>query len=254
MVEVWRHAGPIRVGQISRHHLDPGQPPGVGVGAPTPQISGTAAGCHVDQPRCLEIDQAGHIGRGPTGSGGLEAGLVDAQLIDFADPVGPSTSGVPCSTTAFMSVHQHTPNSRATCATGRACSPTCRHTSAPARRVNMAVVSSASTCSFGPRLPSARPLPATPPPLPDFQAYRPPENTTGHAPLWSCDPVPERAHRTPDTTPDQQSFRSSRPTRPHRRVPQVHACRADRSVSRPSRYRLARQVFLPLGVFEQPQT
>ncbi len=48
---------------------------------------------------------------------------------------GSSTSGVPCSITAFMTVHQHTPNSFATCDTGRAFSPTWRHASIPARRV-----------------------------------------------------------------------------------------------------------------------
>ncbi len=48
---------------------------------------------------------------------------------------GSSTSGAPCSTTAFMTVHQHTPNSSATLETGRASSPTWRHASLPARRV-----------------------------------------------------------------------------------------------------------------------
>jgi hypothetical protein len=57
---------------------------------------------------------------------------------------GSSTSGVPCSTTAFMTVHQHTPSSSATLLTGRASSPTCRHASAPARRVS---TTWASRCS-----------------------------------------------------------------------------------------------------------
>ena len=50
--------------------------------------------------------------------------------------LGSSTSGVPCSITAAMTVHQHTPNSSASSATGRAFSPTWRHASIPARRVN----------------------------------------------------------------------------------------------------------------------
>ena len=49
------------------------------------------------------------------GTGGLEERrLVHAELADPADPAGSSTSGVPCSTTAFMTVHQHTPSSSAT--------------------------------------------------------------------------------------------------------------------------------------------
>ena len=46
-----------------------------------------------------------------------------------------------CSITAFITVHQHTPNSSATCDTGRAFSPTWRHASIPARRVITACAS-----------------------------------------------------------------------------------------------------------------
>ena len=60
---------------------------------------------------------------------------------------GSSTSGVPCSMTAFITVHQHTPSSPATLATGRASSPTWRHASAPARRVSTAWASTWSECS-----------------------------------------------------------------------------------------------------------
>jgi len=48
---------------------------------------------------------------------------------------GSSTRRVPCSITAFMIVHQHTPNSAATVETGRANSPTWRHASSPARHL-----------------------------------------------------------------------------------------------------------------------
>ncbi len=46
--------------------------------------------------------------------GGQERGLVDAELAHPPMRSGSSTSGVPCSITAFMIVHQHTPSSSAT--------------------------------------------------------------------------------------------------------------------------------------------
>jgi hypothetical protein len=51
---------------------------------------------------------------------------------------GSSMSGRPCSSTAVMIVHQHTPSSSASSDTGRAFSPTWRHASAPARMVSTA--------------------------------------------------------------------------------------------------------------------
>ena len=51
---------------------------------------------------------------------------------------GSSTSGVPCSRTAVITVAQETPNARATCATECPSSPTRRHASAAARTVQPA--------------------------------------------------------------------------------------------------------------------
>ena len=53
-----------------------------------------------------------------------------------ATRLGSSTRGVPCSSTAAMTVDHPTPRSRATQATERFCSPTCRHASARARSVS----------------------------------------------------------------------------------------------------------------------
>ena len=84
---------------------------------------------------------------------------------------GSSTSGVPCSITAFMIVHQHTPNSSATCDTGRAFSPTWRHASIPARRVITACASTWSECSVH-VFASHSVFAATPPPLAPHQPGR----------------------------------------------------------------------------------
>ncbi len=83
-----RQSSPVRLGQIGGHHPDLGEPYRIGVGAPTPQISGTVAGCHVDHRPPLDVDQSGHVAGRLAGSGRLERRLVDTELGHGADPVG----------------------------------------------------------------------------------------------------------------------------------------------------------------------
>jgi Transposase len=87
---------------------------------------------------------ARRFGRTEVGAGREGASSPCQHRDPYVEP-GSSTSGVPCSMTAFMIVHQHTPSSSASWLTGRAFSPTCRHASTPARRVN---TTCASTCSL----------------------------------------------------------------------------------------------------------
>ncbi len=84
--------------------------------------------------RAVEIDHPGRVDGRVLPVGREERRLVDARgLAPCPTRFGSSTSGVPWRTTASITVHQHTPSSRATTATGRASSPTWRVASAPAR-------------------------------------------------------------------------------------------------------------------------
>lgn len=101
--------------------------------------------------------------------------------------------------TAFMTVHQHTPNSSATCDTGRASSPTWRHASVPARRVNTTWAS--RCCDVSVHVLLAQRLPAPPSPLHPHQPRRSPE--TGQIPDRHPHPIlglgPGAAPSTADT-------------------------------------------------------
>jgi hypothetical protein len=94
----------------------------------------------------LEVDPAGDVHRGVGAAGGQEG--VSSMSYCSTAPMrsGSSTSGVPCSTTAFITVHQHTPTRRRQSTPAGASSPTWRQASAPARRVS---TTWASTCSDG---------------------------------------------------------------------------------------------------------
>jgi len=137
VIEMRRQPGTERLGQVGGDHLDPRQPVGVGAGGPSPQVNDTVALDHVDE-HAAQVNQTGRVARGVMAARLEKRRLVGTEMADLPDAGGSSTSGVPCSTTAFMTVHQHTPNSSASRATERASSPTCRHTSAPPRRVSTA--------------------------------------------------------------------------------------------------------------------
>ncbi len=72
------------------------------------------------------IDQAGDVHAVVVAVGDQERGLVDAELGHRTDAVGVVDQRGPCSTTAFITLHQHTPSSAATVDTGGASSPTWR--------------------------------------------------------------------------------------------------------------------------------
>ena len=108
----------------------------MGVLRPSAQVAGPVALHQVDDDAGLQVDQAGGVDGRMGGLGRQLGGLIlHASWRTAPTRFGSSTRGVPCSIAAFMTVHQHTPNSAATTETARASSPTCRHVSAPARRV-----------------------------------------------------------------------------------------------------------------------
>ena len=61
MIEAWRQPGAQRLGQIRRNHLDAGEPGGVGVRGPFPQVNGCVALDHVDHLVAFQVDEAGHL-------------------------------------------------------------------------------------------------------------------------------------------------------------------------------------------------
>jgi hypothetical protein len=144
VVEVRRQYRSERLGQVGGHHLDAAQPRRIGLGRPSPQVSGPIALDHVDDHLGLEVHQPGGVHGGVATVGGQERGLVDAELGHRTDAAGVVHQRGAVFVTAFITVHQHTPNSAATVDTGRASSPTWRQASAPARRVS---TTWASTCS-----------------------------------------------------------------------------------------------------------
>ena len=144
MVEVRRGARAIALGEVGGDHPDGSHPGRVLVGAPSAQVRGGVALDQIDHPLAIQIHQAGHVDGVVLSRRREERGLVDAEGPDPLERFGSSTSGVPCSTTASITVHQQTPSSRATTATGRASSPTWRVASAPARSVSTAP---GATCS-----------------------------------------------------------------------------------------------------------
>ena len=64
------------------------EPRRVGVGCPSPQVSGGVALDHVDDDLGLEVDQAGGVDGRMGAVGGQERGLVDPELGHLADAVG----------------------------------------------------------------------------------------------------------------------------------------------------------------------
>jgi hypothetical protein len=81
-------AGPVRLGQICRHHTDPVQPCPVLAGAPSPHVSSAVALDHVDEDAGVQVDQPGGVQRGVGPVGSQPRRLVNTQLGDRADPVG----------------------------------------------------------------------------------------------------------------------------------------------------------------------
>ena len=124
VVEVRGGARAIALGEVGGDDPDGSHPGGVLAGAPSAQVRGGVALHQVDHPLAIQIDEAGHVDGPVLPRRSQERSLVDAEGPDLLDPTGSSTRGVPCRTTASITVHQHTPSSRATTATGRASSPT----------------------------------------------------------------------------------------------------------------------------------
>ena len=237
VIEVRGQAGPERLGQIGGHHLDPGQPRRVGVGGPSPQVSGSVAFDHVDHDVPLEIDQPGRVDRGVVPVGGQERRLVDPELADRTDPVGvvdqrgavlddgvhdrPPTHPELVGELATPGGRSHRPGGTPRPRPAGSAPPARRH----ARSVSVHV------------LRRAQRLAATPPPLAPHQPGRPPEAgqiaDVDRHPILRLGPHPAR--------PTERSSRR-RLDRDHdlavaSRSPRAPGTRAVPTAPRPDRYR-----------------
>jgi len=88
VIEVRGQPGPERLGQVRGHHADPGQPPGIRVGGPSPQVRRLVAFNHVDHDPRLEINQASRVDRRVAPVRPQERGLIDTEMRDRSDPAG----------------------------------------------------------------------------------------------------------------------------------------------------------------------
>ena len=175
VIEMWGQSRPEALGEIGGDDLDACEPGRIRLGGPSAQVSGPVARAPC-RSRSVPRDPPDRSRTRSSGAGSRRGTTSHRPRAGTTGPTrsGSSTSGVPCSITAFMTVHQHTPNSLATWDTGRAFSPTWRQASTPARRVITACAST-SVRAFRPGLRVARVVDTTPTSLAPHQPGRPAE-------------------------------------------------------------------------------
>ena len=87
VIKMWRHARPVRVGEISGDDLNVGEPVRIGAGTPSTQVSSRVPLDHVNHPTRVQIDHARHIGGRVFTVGFQHGGLIDAELTNHTDAV-----------------------------------------------------------------------------------------------------------------------------------------------------------------------
>ena len=87
MAELGRQPRSERLGQVGGHHLDAGDPVGIGIPRPSPQVSGRVALDHVDEHLCSQVDQTGGVDGGVV-SGGLHMAVSVGKITGITNNVG----------------------------------------------------------------------------------------------------------------------------------------------------------------------